>query len=388
MVNWFFNDPSKHLQELTRFFEYLFAVDMVIGLKKITVLTIATDVFNIRGFIDGLLRYKHCLGRRAFLFVAQFLSNVLSNENKANTDEAVIMQRKRMAEPLLTMLKNLKDPSIDNILQNNMLISSEVIGTYDAKHDNDFPFNYKDVSILPTTEELNIVSGSTTTYRGWLGSNEAVHVELLDRQFRLLRDDFICPLKAERDEIFSSKSRRLRYLTPQAMGVCVASNRGPCVRVRFQLPEGIVKRMESMSNRDIERFLDEEGSRILGRDSIVLFFNNDRDQRIVCIGIISYRDKTEMMKELTSQRSNTSINQRGNPINQKDAQKSRAPVSSSVTVGLWFRDRVMRRLLGTASQNLPFSRFAVVAKSSFFSYEPILTRLQGNVILMLFFCYL
>ena len=379
-------DYESDTNHLANFFDFLFSHELAVGLKRNLALKVATNVYDSPGFIDELISMinNEVFDVIKLRSIALFVTNVLSHENRANNDEKG-QTRQSSSKNLIDALETSNDEVIQHMLKNNFLTTSESIHEFEPKHDNDVPFNYKDIEILPTVGELNVCDGSLCTYRGWLGDQDAVHAQTLDRQFRLLRDDFVSPLKAEREEIMNGGSRRLRYNYPRAKGVCLneRSTRGPCVNIEFHLPENITKRLEKMKALDIERFLDEEGSRILARDSIILFFDS---HRISYIGIIAVRDTKELTEQLISIRMPMTENkdvhnkekelwERGKETN--PAKQATGPVSSTVTIGVWFNAETTARLLVNKNSNRHFAHFACVAKSSFFSFEPILNRLQG-----------
>ena len=56
-----------------------------------------------------------------------------------------------------------------------------------ALHDNDFPFDYRKISIVPTAEEINFRSASSGMKISWSSQADdksLVETSLLDRQFR------------------------------------------------------------------------------------------------------------------------------------------------------------------------------------------------------------
>ena len=113
----------------------------------------------------------------------------------------------------------------------NQIESLDSLRALQPKHDNDHPFDYRSISIVPTANELTckdtksavqtmgmFLSGDLS--RNYSGENIVVST-VLDRQFRLLREDMIAPTKAELQEELGKNAHDCRRLfrNPQVVGI-------------------------------------------------------------------------------------------------------------------------------------------------------------------------
>ena len=125
----------------------------------------------------------------------------------------------------------------------------ESLGQLEAmqpQHDNDFPFDYRKIAIIPSAAELNCGVGGSGIQTVAMIQNLAhatsgsddhsalVVASLLDRQFRLLREDMIAPTKEElREELKKPLSERRRlFLNPELVGLEMKPR--PCILIRVE----------------------------------------------------------------------------------------------------------------------------------------------------------
>lgn len=342
------------------FIKYLSSRELSTGLLGKQVESICRSIFDTVGFIHKITELaNHQRFGNNLPFIAMFISRVL-----AIKDERDRANRYDVKELISTINKD-ADPVTKTVLLNSFIISEEIEELM-PQHDNDFPHNFKNIKIFPTVDELSAEQLDFTNYRGWLGEELAVHAAHIDRQFRLLREDFVTPLKDEIRNIQipnGGQRKKLQYKNPVIAGLCIEddSSRGPCLSVQFDLPEKYLSVLiELKKEKEISNYLEDEGARIFARDSIILFF--DRSKKLKYIGIISQRNSRSIAKEI---------------FEALDKEKT-----LTITVGVWFETEVMVSLM---SGQIRIADFAVIAKSSFFSFEPILVRLQGNLSLLIVF---
>jgi hypothetical protein len=120
--------------------------------------------------------------------------------------------------------------------------SLEELRSLQPKHDNDFPLDYREIAIVSTAAELNCEQGEggvplMSTIQAQLGGGDeaGVTAAVLDRQFRLLREDMIAPTKEELKEELAKRpaDRRKLFGSPQVVGIELKPR--PCVMIRVEM---------------------------------------------------------------------------------------------------------------------------------------------------------
>ena len=144
------------------------------------------------------------------------------------------------------------------------------------EHDND-PEDFRSVSIVPTPSELNCPEAPylpPPEGSEFISDREAA---LLDRQFRLMREDLVGSLREElKEELAEGPSayRRL-YRTPALKGL-ECSRDGPYIRLSVPLPPRLVSRVRGMSKAEARDFFHNgPGRRVLGTDTLVVLMEPD-----------------------------------------------------------------------------------------------------------------
>ena len=143
-----------------------------------------------------------------------------------------------------------------------------------GRHDNDF-LNYRDIAIVPTSEEIAcpvrpyLPLASKENRFAEIPSNAAY---LLDSQFRLLREDFLSPL---RQAAAAASAKKLLGGTP----IDVHLHRRPCIVFKFDTP--------TSSNGDIIADLSEFWAKFRGLefDSLVSLQRNGATVRFGTIAM-------------------------------------------------------------------------------------------------------
>jgi multidrug efflux pump subunit AcrA (membrane-fusion protein) len=213
-----------------------------------------------------------------------------------------------------------------------------------GRHDNDHP-DFRFISIIPTVAEIQCndpylpnrdTNGATVTS---LLDDDSLEREaaLLDRQFRLLREDMVGSV---RHEINGHDSRAVRFTQASVTGVLLEKGRPACVLVTAYYPQG--HRIRGLHGREKLEFA-KNAKRILPRDSLVCLMRNDVP---VLFGVVRRREAEDLAMEKHS------------------LQVGLAPADGNFDPFL--------RLVGDASGDLVL----MTASSSFFSYEPVLRSLQ------------
>ena len=244
------------------------------------------------------------------------------------------------------------------------------------QHDNDHPLDFRKVEILPTVGEL---ASTALTSVGFPENTDSTPVgvacgHVLNRQFRLLREDMLAPMKEEMKtelELPQNKQRRI-FSSPEIVEVVLEPR--ACFLVNVEIPPALRARLKDMKKNEISIFFEEAGKRVLGKESMVVFLRkNDGTGHVVqAVGLVVRRDVKEF-----------------------------AVHAGYLTVGIAFGDNFLNEMLSTVQfqpnndrpndtndrHKKPFkrgSRFASClfqATSSYFSYAPVLMTLQtmGNI---------
>lgn len=236
-------------------------------------------------------------------------------------------------------------------------------------HDNDFPLDFRKVQILPTVEELN---SSAPTSLSFQNIEEATPVGvatsyMLDRQFRLLREDMLAPMREEMKkelEMPPGKQRRV-FNAPEIVEVELEPR--ACFLLRVEMPTALKNRLHGKKSKEVCAFFEEAGRRVLGKESMVVFLGKAQvsNRTVEAVGLVVRRDVSEF-----------------------------AVTPGYLTVGVVFSDDMLSSMLSLlpfqfhvdrgndTNKRKPFkrgSRFASCmfqATSSYFSYEPVLRTLQ------------
>jgi hypothetical protein len=157
-------------------------------------------------------------------------------------------------------------------------------------HDNDFLEDFRKISILPTVDEINCVDypldhipnccvDSSRNDADEVADDQTVdslqEYPLLDRQFRLLREDMLSPLKEELKKILSCTNpkdfMKQKLFSPIAYDIGTFPS---CfVKVALTPPPNLDKKLEKLKNqkKKIITFFRDEASKLLARDSLLLF---------------------------------------------------------------------------------------------------------------------
>ena len=126
--------------------------------------------------------------------------------------------------------------------------SLEELKALQPRHDNDFPMDYRRISIVPTPGELNADTSECgipalealrarsvdETDSDDASAKALIEAAMLDRQFRLLREDMIAPAKDELKEELKRpiSDRRKIFLSPEIVGLELKPR--PCILIRVQ----------------------------------------------------------------------------------------------------------------------------------------------------------
>ena len=133
-------------------------------------------------------------------------------------------------------------------------------------HDNDC-VNFRDVMIAPTALELQCADLPYLPQDDdGVGLSDTSETRLLGRQFRLLREDLIGPLREEMKEELKIPMHKRKKLFSNPCLIEVQLKPEPCVVAQVEMPQGLAKRLSKLSNKDqIEYMESGPGRNILAR---------------------------------------------------------------------------------------------------------------------------
>lgn len=266
-----------HLSSLMSLIGKLGGSDLSRGLKKNQVLEIYTFIFNQTGFAEALTNavLSGLMEREAdLLALSWFLGAVAADaaddrHNNPNVNAIRVYLMENADESSRLILKNIFS------FGQRGLSSIGDARFLQAQHNNDFPEDFHKIAIFPTAEEINTPCSLQTVYRGWLGDSEAQDMKILDRQFRLLREDMVAPLREEAASL-NNRGQGTDWIlnNPVAIGLALDEKRKASahVLVSFNIPPLLKKKLDvKQSKVKLAEYLKEEGRKVLGVGSVLLF---------------------------------------------------------------------------------------------------------------------
>ena len=253
----------------------------------------------------------------------------------------------------------------------------EHLQSLEPQHDNDFPFDYRKIRIVPTVEELN--SNLECRSAVPIQSVASTVPLLLNRQFRLLREDMLCPMRKEiKEQLLAPDSKKSRiFKAPRVEDVlCDGVS---CVMMTVKAPLHLLTRMRNMKANEQKDFFEiGAGKRVLTRDSVLVFVTKGK---VVSIGRVVRRKKEEfLVKEEDLFRIGVAFDDKqllGDMLAQlsvpfKGGENAAASASSNSTEGK--RHAQARHVHGSEQQ---VADEVFQASASLFSYQPVLECLRS-----------
>lgn len=259
------------------------------------------------------------------------------------------------------------------------------------QHDNDFPLDYRKISIFPTVNELNAKSNKFRVLSIVEASSSTCTEPalMLDRHFRLLREDMLAPLREELATLLDptdknkNKNKITKFERPSAIKVEVDKHSGkPYIVLQFVMPTKLRDRVKDMkSKREMQTFFESEGGKkVFPIDSVLVFVT---ENGVVHIGSVVHRDASAMSHDPKPY-------QKPKEVKKPDGKPAPAPAPSAnalpppvMQIGVIFFGNAITDILTSLcdpARPRHLADYLVQARSSFFSYEPVLRCLQGNVV--------
>ena len=225
------------------------------------------------------------------------------------------------------------------------------------EHDND-PQDFREIQIVPTTAEL--ACGEQPYLPPVDGSEfiENKEAALLDRHFRLLREDMLGPVREELIEESKRVPSEHRRLYARPIMVRIGVQPRPQIVLRVSMTARLNGRTSKMTVQAAKDFFDSgPGRRVFGTDSLVIMAKKT-GKRLIPTGVgvvVARRDIVCIEK---------------------------GRVGRHLEVGVHFASESMSNVV-TSLKGLAFRKHGVQvadylynASASFFTYEPVLQSLQ------------
>jgi AAA+ superfamily predicted ATPase len=249
--------PSFLNDAVGPFLKLLCSEEMFLGTAREPIGQLFVDVYETVGFLNNLRRLIEEPDKiRDPTPFAEFIINVAIHKKEAREDDDVRGIADALAERELPIAQRLRVLLDDGP---SALGDSSTEGRLDLpgdRHDNDYKC-FRDVRILPTMKEVlcerqpylpQPLSMSDARAAASVGDTNSVSsgvATLLDRQFRLLREDFIAPLREELQQLTKAQAGRRRpsRFTFRGVKFIRADSGGednklkPCVIASFELPQ-------------------------------------------------------------------------------------------------------------------------------------------------------
>jgi hypothetical protein len=261
-----------------------------------------------------------------------FLATLLRVDIKSRADTQVSL----IAELLIA-----EDPRIEVLLYSSRRKSMNSFKELNPRHDNDFPHDYRAISILPTVDELNDknprpVQKITSVDSQPLG-------DLLDRQFRYLREDFMQSLREGIKACAEDPISRHRNVT--LTGVDLIGNRNICViTATVELNQATANKLTKLKDDERDDYIRE---RVLQSGHLIVLLDDDLE--VVCCGQPFVKSKTKAY----------------------DAE------SKTLSFGISIDARSLNLCLLGRSDKMPLlAEYLHVSRASYDSQEPVMSRLQ------------
>lgn len=422
-----------------QFLDYLGSDKLNVGSSAVSVSTCYTIAYDTPGFLRKLKSSMSELSADEKKVVAWFLAQVARGSADVRENHNVLSIAEALAatltgdviQAMITVilpnkLEEGSKPSLLHALPEGALRSLEAVRALEPVHDNDFPLDYRRIGVLPTADELNKaqpVAGLVP-----VAVKEAA---LLDRQFRLLREDMLAPIIEELRSLLASTSpdltqqpvgekrnhralgnlRKRMFADPVLVDVAMdskARNSQPaCVLMLVPIPAPLEARLISMKRAELASFLDGPGRRLLAKDSLLLYLDAElsvvsvarvvrrepeellRYPGYICVGVEFTADHLpaaiahtrfglldRVMKHYEQQQETDGAGKEQVQKNQKPQKKDEGNGKSGVA-----SQKALRKAVEVYrfSADERFAAHVFQASASVFGYEPILQRLQAMV---------
>jgi replication-associated recombination protein RarA len=249
--------PSFLNDAVGPFLKLLCSEEMILGTARGPIEQLFDAVYETVGFLQNLRKLIEEPDKiRDPTPFAQLIINVATRKSKARDDNDVRGIADALAERELPITQSLRVLLDDGPSALGDSSTEDRLDLPGDRHDNDYKC-FRDVRVLPTMDEVlcerhpylpQPQSMSDARAAASVGDTNSVSsgvATLLDRQFRLLREDFIAPLREELQQLTNAQAGRGRPSRFTFRGVkFIGADSGgddnklnPCVIVSFELPQ-------------------------------------------------------------------------------------------------------------------------------------------------------
>lgn len=314
--------------------------------------------------------------------VGIFVMHVAAHREDARSDpvlktlaEALIKHEAPLAKRLQVLFMLFDGTAADAnaaaaALSDEHLALADIAG---GRHDND-KADYRAIAVLPTVAEVHFIDPpflpplqSPAMLASIQGDSARAEASMLERQFRLLREDFMGPLRqAVKDserELLTGK--RKHQGPPVFRAVCVEgiqSQPKACLLVSVSLPNGH-RALRLKKKKDEEAYWESSsGRRTLGMDSLVGIMIKGR---LASLALVVRHETKEMM------------NRYFKPGQNKGAGELR-PIVGLEILGSSGTEALVNEWLPLIGKSDAYRRDVVLVQvcNSLFAYTPVLARLK------------
>ena len=159
-----------------------------------------------------------------------------------------------------------------------------------GRHDNDKE-DFRTIQIVPTTAEISC------TTQPYLPMSTEKQFPILERHFRLLREDMLQPVRDALTQKGKKDKQTLVFHNARWEDVRLPDARtsgSACIRLSFEVPSWHPTRKypEWRKRKD---YWEDRGHKVFARDTLVAIYCNDK---LIRFGIVEWRDEETMAKGL------------------------------------------------------------------------------------------
>lgn len=246
-------------------------------------------------------------------------------------------------------------------------------------HNNDDPCDFRNISILPTIDEL--LCAHTRVSKFGLSCNITENIsqvgKLLDRQFRLLREDMVQPLREELKKELDRKDGSMKCDSPGLHGEAALVGydgnrygRVYCV-VDVQLNAFVMSGLQQKSNSpDLPTYFKKgRGARVFRKGSLVVFLST-ATKEFFAVGTVMRRYIDTPLEYLSNDKD------ANDKLSTQECNRVR---SGFLRVGISIPATVLSKLLienPSSGTRILLAPNIYCAKTSYFAYKDVLGRLQ------------
>ena len=230
-------------------------------------------------------------------------------------------------------------------------------------HDND-KADFRQISIIPTPKELDC---SEQPYLPPPEGSEFIdnkEAAMLDRHFRLMREDLLGPMRKELREEVRQPARDFRRLYKDPALVGIGFKPEPHVLLRVAMTPRLAGRVRSMGAKEAkDYFADGPGHRVFRQDTLVVLLEDVSPAadaptlRAIAVGVV--------------------VERRGLVPERRPDEKR---PGLELHVGISFMGSSMANLIpslqGLPAKGVRVASYMFNAEAAFFTYEPVLRALQ------------